>query len=190
MVDNHQSIINNKTQVFAVDQNSDDYEHHSRDLKAGLHPLKHKFVFWHTRRAPGARTQTPYQESIKQLADFSTVEGFWVCYCHFTPPSSLPSPTDLHLLKAGIRPSWEDSANCNGGKWIIRFKKAVSGRFWEDLVLALVGDQLDYGEDVCGAVLSVRFNEDIVSVWNKNASDHQAVMALRDAITRHLKLSP
>lgn len=28
----------------------------------------------------------------------------------------------------------KDSANCNGGKWIIRFKKAVSGRFWEDLV--------------------------------------------------------
>lgn len=28
----------------------------------------------------------------------------------------------------------QDSANSNGGKWIIRFKKAVSGRFWEDLV--------------------------------------------------------
>lgn len=28
----------------------------------------------------------------------------------------------------------QDSANCNGGKWIIRFKKVVSGRFWEDLV--------------------------------------------------------
>ncbi|KAJ6951773.1 hypothetical protein NC653_041045 [Populus alba x Populus x berolinensis] len=28
-----------------------------------------------------------------------------------------------------------DSANCNGGEWIIRFKKVVSGRFWEDLVM-------------------------------------------------------
>ncbi|KAJ6858404.1 hypothetical protein NC652_040857 [Populus alba x Populus x berolinensis] len=28
----------------------------------------------------------------------------------------------------------QDSANCNGGEWIIRFKKVVSGRFWEDLV--------------------------------------------------------
>jgi hypothetical protein len=40
-------------------------------------------------------------------------------------------------------------------------------------VLALVGDQLDYGDNICGAVLSIRFNEDIVSVWNRNASDHQ-----------------
>ncbi|KAG0462395.1 hypothetical protein HPP92_020871 [Vanilla planifolia] len=40
-------------------------------------------------------------------------------------------------------------------------------------VLALIGDQLDYGDDICGAVLSIRFNEDILSVWNRNASDHQ-----------------
>ncbi|KAG8649855.1 hypothetical protein MANES_08G145200v8 [Manihot esculenta] len=148
-------------------------ERQARDLKAGLHPLKHKFVFWYTRRTPGVRTQTSYEDNIKKIVEFSTVEGFWVCYCHLARPSSLPSPTDLHLFKEGIRPLWEDSANSNGGKWIIRFKKVVSGRFWEDMVLALVGDQLDYGDNICGAVLSIRFNEDILSVWNRNSSDHQ-----------------
>ncbi|KAJ0714761.1 putative translation Initiation factor eIF-4e, eukaryotic translation initiation factor 4E (eIF-4E) [Helianthus annuus] len=152
------------------------------------HQDVNKFVFWYTRRTPGVRTQTSYEDNIKQIMDFSTVEGFWVCYCHLARPSSLPSPTDLHLFKQGIRPLWEDAANCNGGKWIIRFKKAVSGRFWEDLVLALVGDQLDYSDNICGIVLSIRFNEDILSVWNRNASDNQVVMALRDNIKRHLKL--
>ncbi|GKV49289.1 hypothetical protein SLEP1_g56046 [Rubroshorea leprosula] len=169
------------------DINKENEERQARDLKAGLHPLKHKYVFWYTRRTPGSR-QTSYEDNIKQIVDFSTVEGFWVCYCHLARPSSLPSPTDLHLFKEGIRPLWEDSANSKGGKWIIRFKKVVSGRFWEDLVLALVGDQLDYGDNICGAVLSIRFNEDILSVWNRDASDHQAVMALRDSIKRHLKL--
>ncbi|XP_051138607.1 eukaryotic translation initiation factor NCBP-like isoform X1 [Andrographis paniculata] len=170
----------------AVDEDKDQI---ALDLKAGLHPLKHKFVFWYTRRTPGVRTQTSYEDNVKKIVEFSTVEAFWVCYCHLARPSTLPSPTDLHLFKAGIRPLWEDSANCNGGKWIIRFKKIVSGRFWEDLILALIGDQLDYGDNICGAVLSIRFNEDIVSVWNRNASDHQqAVMALRDSIKRHLKL--
>lgn len=168
--------------------NNKESERQARDLKVGLHPLKFKFVFWYTRRTPGVRTQTSYEDNIKKIVEFSTVEGFWVSYCHLARPASLPSPTDLHLFKEGIRPLWEDSANCNGGKWIIRFKKVVSGRFWEDLVLALVGDQLDYGDNICGAVLSIRFNEDILSVWNRNASDHQAVMALRDAIKRHLKL--
>lgn len=45
-------------------------------------------------------------------------------------------------------------------------------------VLALVGDQLDYGDNICGAVLSIRFNEDIVSVWNRNASDNQVGIIL------------
>jgi translation initiation factor 4E len=41
----------------------------------------------------------------------------------------------------------------------------------------MVGDQLDYGDDVCGIVLSVRFGEDILSVWNRNASDGQVSSA-------------
>ncbi|KAJ6757500.1 EUKARYOTIC TRANSLATION INITIATION FACTOR 4E RELATED [Salix koriyanagi] len=160
---------NNISQTTTLDSSStadiidkESEERQARDLKAGLHPLKHKFIFWYTRRTPGVRTQTSYEDNIKKIVEFSTVEG--------------------------IRPLWEDSANCNGGKWIIRFKKVVSGRFWEDLVLALVGDQLDYSDDICGAVLSIRYNEDILSVWNRNASDRQGVMALRDAIKRHLKL--
>ncbi|XP_042513523.1 eukaryotic translation initiation factor NCBP-like [Macadamia integrifolia] len=171
----------------ASDKEAEERERQSRELKSGLHPLKHKFALWYTRRTPGVRSQA-YEDNIKKIVEFSTVEGFWVCYCHLARPSSLPSPTDLHLFKEGIRPLWEDAANCNGGKWIIRFRKVVSGRFWEDLVLALVGDQLDHGHNICGAVLSIRFNEDIVSIWNRNASDHQAVMALRDAIKRQLKL--
>uniref|UniRef100_I1JD62 mRNA cap-binding protein n=1 Tax=Glycine max TaxID=3847 RepID=I1JD62_SOYBN len=161
----HPTTLDSSSQLAsALDSNNKEIEERqARELKAGLHPLK-------------------------KIVEFSTVEGFWVCYCHLARPASLPSPTDLHLFKEGIRPLWEDSANCNGGKWIIRFKKVVSGRFWEDLVLALVGDQLDYGDNICGAVLSIRFNEDILSVWNRNASDHQAVMALRDSIKRHLKL--
>ncbi|KAK3198098.1 hypothetical protein Dsin_021513 [Dipteronia sinensis] len=164
----------------------DNKEFEERRLKSPLHSLKHKFVFWYTRRTPGVRTQSSYEDNIKKIVDFSTVEGFWVCYCHLARSSSLPSPTDLHLFKEGIRPLWEDSANCNGGKWIIRFKKAVSGRFWEDLVLALVGDQLDYGDNICGAVLSIRFNEDILSVWNRNSSDHQVCLSFSHPLSLSL----
>lgn len=100
-----------------------------------------KFVFWYTRRTPGVRTQTSYEDNIKKIVEFSTVrykyqmslnlyltwsslswsivfictlniictqvEGFWVSYCHLARPASLPSPTDLHLFKEGIRPLWE-----------------------------------------------------------------------------------
>ncbi|KAJ3674158.1 hypothetical protein LUZ60_006150 [Juncus effusus] len=156
----------------------------ARELKAGLHPLKRKLVFWYSFRTPGIS----YQDNIKKLVEFSTVEGFWVCYCHLARPSNLPIPMDLILFKDGIRPLWEDSANCNGGKWIMRFKKVISGRFWEDSVLALVGDQFEYGDDVCGLVLTIRPHEDILSIWNRNANDNQGIMALKDSIKRQLKL--
>ncbi|CAN6848336.1 unnamed protein product [Brassica oleracea var. botrytis] len=171
---------------YVTDSFSD--ERYSLELKDGLHPLRYKFAIWYTRRTPGVRSQTSYEDNIKKIVEFSTVEGFWASYCHLARSSLLPNPTDLHFFKDGIRPLWEDGANCNGGKWIIRFSKVVSARFWEDLLLALVGDQLDDAENICGAVLSVRINEDIISVWNRNASDHQAVMGLRDSIKRHLKL--
>jgi len=169
-------------------RDGDDRDRQNREVGAGLHPLQHRFVFWYTRRNPGMRSQTSYEDNMKKIAEFSTVEGFWGCYCHLARASTLPNPTDFHLFKEGIRPLWEDAANRSGGKWIIRFKKIVSGRYWEDLVLAMIGDQLDYGDTVCGAVLSIRFGEDILSVWNRNSSDNQAVMALRDSIKRHLHL--
>ena len=63
---------------------------------------------------------------------------------------------------------WEDEENKKGGKWIIRLKKGVADRYWEDLLLAIVGDQFaEAGEEVCGVVLSVRSGEDVLSVWTR-----------------------
>lgn len=64
---------------------------------------------------------------------------------------------------------WEDDANKKGGKWIMRLKKGVCDRYWEDLLMAMVGDQFNEASDeVCGAVLSVRAQEDVLSIWTKN----------------------
>jgi translation initiation factor 4E len=97
------------------------------------------------------------------------VDDFWTFYRHLKRPSELPHVTDYHFFKDGIRPIWEDDDNKNGGKWIIRLRKDVANRYWEDLLLALIGDQfVDCGEEICGTVLSVRNGEDILSVWTRN----------------------
>lgn len=46
----------------------------------------------------------------------------------------------------------------------------------------MIGDQLDFGDTVCGAVLSIRFGEDILSVWNRNAADNQVQLYFRHAV--------
>lgn len=78
--------------------------------------------------------------------------------------------------------------NLSGGKWIIRLRKGLADRIWEDLVLAIIGDQFvdcetdspadgKEGEgkeewpEICGCTISVRQNEDIISIWNRVESD-------------------
>lgn len=99
----------------------------------------------------------------------STAQDFWKVYTRLKRPSALPIVSDYHLFKDGIRPVWEDEANKYGGKWIMRFKKGVMDRYWDDLLLAVMGDQFaEAGEEVCGMVVSVRNGEDVLSVWTKN----------------------
>lgn len=42
-------------------------------------------------------------------------------------------------------------------------------------VLAIIGEQFDVGNEICGAVVSVRSSEDIISVWNRNADNGDAL---------------
>jgi len=129
------------------------------------HPLKNVWVVWY--RSPGNKFQD-YEKSTQKIAYFGTVEEFWCVYGHLRRPNVLPHVSDYHLFKKGIRPVWEDKENRRGGKWNIRLKKGVSTRYWEELLLAIVGDQFgDAGEDLCGAVLSIRGNEDVLSVWTR-----------------------
>ena len=129
------------------------------------HPLRSTWTLFYR---PPTNKYSDYEKSTIKLASVSTVESFWTIYSHLKRPSLLPSVSDYHIFKEGIRPVWEDEANKRGGKWIIRLKKGVADRYWEDLLLAIVGDQfMEAGEEVCGAVLSVRSGEDVLSVWTK-----------------------
>lgn len=129
------------------------------------HPLKSTWIVWYR---PPTSKYSDYEKSTIPLAYFSTVEAFWAVYTHLKRPSILPSVSDYHIFRKGIRPVWEDEENKRGGKWIVRLKKGVADRYWEDLLLAIVGDQFaEAGEEVCGAVLSVRSGEDVMSVWTR-----------------------
>ena len=63
------------------------------------------------------------------------VEDFWRLYVHLRRPvDDRPTVCDYHVFREGIKPMWEDENNVNGGKWIVRLKKGVAARYWEDVV--------------------------------------------------------
>jgi len=171
-----------------------------------VHPLRNTWIFWFRQhRAPGNKI-TNYEEGIKKISAFSSVESFWSLWTHLHPPSSLLPTTDYLLFHSGIRrPVWEDPLNITGGKWIIRLKKGVSDRLWEDLVLAVIGDQFDECEpetrganangngeevwpEICGCTISVRQNEDIITVWNRVENDAKVKDKINSTIRRVLSL--
>uniref|UniRef100_A0A8C0NH05 Eukaryotic translation initiation factor 4E type 2 n=1 Tax=Canis lupus familiaris TaxID=9615 RepID=A0A8C0NH05_CANLF len=177
------------------DQNEENKSQGSSKRKAVVpgpaeHPLQYNYTFWYSRRTPSRSTSSQsYEQNIKQIGTFASVEQFWRFYSHMVCPGDLTGHSDFHLFKEGIKPMWEDDANKNGGKWIIQLQKGLASHCWENLILAMLGKQFIVGE-ICGAVVSVRFQEDIISIWNKTASDLATTAHIRDTLRRVLKLPP
>ncbi|KAF9207030.1 hypothetical protein BGZ59_011377, partial [Podila verticillata] len=97
-----------------------------------IHPLRFNWVFWFMHRSPGSKILN-YESSMRKVATFGSIEDFWAVYSHLKRPHELPNVSDYHLFKQGVRPVWEDSININGGKWIVRLKKGLASRYWENL---------------------------------------------------------
>jgi len=139
------------------------------DTTPPAHALRNSWVFWF--RPPQLKSNgfVEYDKTIHPIALFGTAEEFFTLYKHLKRPSTLPVVSDYHMFKKDIRPIWEDDENKKGGKWIVKLKKGVADRYWEELIFALIGDQFaEASEEVCGAVLSVRNGEDILSIWTRN----------------------
>lgn len=53
---------------------------------------------------------------------------------------------------------WEDPGNSKGGKWVIRLRKPKIDRAWENVCMAMLGEQFLVGPEICGVVLSTKFS--------------------------------
>ncbi|KAJ1812930.1 hypothetical protein LPJ75_003412 [Coemansia sp. RSA 2598] len=153
------------------------------------HPLRFGWTFWFMHRAPGQKIDD-YEAAMIKIASFATVEGFWAVYSHLKRPDRVPTITDYHMFRQGVRPVWEDPANVNGGKWMVRLRKGLSPRMWEKLAMAVVGDAFCVGDEICGIVLSIRNSEDIISLWNRTALDTKTNALIRDTMKAAMGLPP
>ncbi|KAI0015322.1 translation initiation factor eIF4e [Xylariomycetidae sp. FL0641] len=153
------------------------------------HTLRDTWVFWFRPPITKANGYIEYDKTLHAMMAVKTAEEFWLAYSHLKRPSSLPTVSDYHLFKKGIRPIWEDDENKNGGKWILRLKKGIADRYWEDLLMACVGDQFgDEADELCGIVLSMRNGEDVLSIWTRSTG--QKVLKIRETMRRVLGCPP
>lgn len=46
-------------------------------------------------------------------------------------------------------------------------------------LFAIIGEQFDVGDEICGVVISIRFQDDVISVWNKSSQNQEAKLRIQ-----------
>eukprot|EP01083_Nonionella_stella_P113672 335162_1 len=153
------------------------------------HKLQQVWAMWFIENTK-ALGYDEYENALMKFATFSTVEDFWACYSYIHRPSTLGCNIDYYLFVDGIKPMWEDPGNQGGGHWALRLKKGVASRCWEDLILAMIGGQFEKCGEICGAAISMKKDEDVISVWHKDSSDNRTKNNIREALRDLFEINP
>ena len=132
-----------------------------------------------------------YEAGLTVIGDFDTVESFCRYFNWLKPPSKLEKNSNYHLFKKGIKPMWEDEANANGGKWVLTMKNnpQLLDRCWTWLAMALVGEDLDEGDEICGAVVSLRSKVDRIQLWTRSKDDLERINGIGKKMVKVLDVS-
>ncbi|KAG2734600.1 hypothetical protein G9P44_002606 [Scheffersomyces stipitis] len=136
------------------------------------------------------------EDSVSTTKSIGSLEQLWMSLSSIKKTYELPIGTELLIFKSGINPVWEDPINTKGGRWVFRFNRRSNGSsddhdsiakirkrtslIWERLVIKTItgsiipeaNNPVEYQDlllnDISGLVLSVRKDEDIISIWNSN----------------------
>jgi translation initiation factor 4E len=70
--------------------------------------FRYTYCLWFSRRAPGKHAAPQsFDQNLRMVGRFASVEQFWSYYCHLVRPCELSGHSDFHLFKDGIKPMWE-----------------------------------------------------------------------------------
>ncbi|XP_038982341.1 eukaryotic translation initiation factor-like isoform X2 [Phoenix dactylifera] len=115
------------------------------------HRLERKWTFWFDDQSK-PKQGAAWGTSLRKVYTFDTVEEFWW---------------------------WEDPECANGGKWSVTCnRKATLDTMWLETLMALIGEQFDENEEICGVVASVRQRQDKLALWTKTASNEAVQMGI------------
>ncbi|BEJ15823.1 hypothetical protein CspHIS471_0504280 [Cutaneotrichosporon sp. HIS471] len=164
-----------------------------RSIANGL-PLEHSWSIWYDSKSYKPSPEVfaerrarlgEWEAGMLPVGTFDTIQSFWRHLNNIRQPSKLVNNGNYHMFKDNIRPSWEDPSNTHGGKWVL-FVKAnkdlTVDMVWSNLVIALVGEQLDPDNHITGVVVSSRPRMDRVQIWTRIKDDIAAVNAIGNRI--------
>jgi len=93
----------------------------------------------------------------------------------------MPYGTGLHVFIKGIKPVWEDPQLVNGARFNLKMPKSHCSKYWEDLLLALIGEQFPE-HLVAGLVLNLKPQFDKIAVWITDCNNEKAIAQVKAMI--------
>lgn len=133
-------------------------------------PLRNEWAFYFDDGAYDARKHKSYLDIMSKLGTFDSVQGFWKYYKAIN--SGLEKRVlprfNLRLFKSSIKPVWEDTHNCSGGKWVISCPSgdnATTSHVWREILMAAIGDLFPSVPNLCGLVLVAKGTSREIQVW-------------------------
>jgi len=139
------------------------------------HPLQNKWAMWYDAPVQKRLNSNNWKQETKhnKISDFESVEDFWCLFNNLNKPSELADKSTYALMKDGIEPEWESAKD--GGCWRLQFSQKENtqevNQLWLWMVLAVIGESFDDGNDIMGAVLNIRFKGSRLELWLKRSSD-------------------
>ena len=101
----------------------------------------------------------------------------------------MPYGTTLHFFKDGIKPQWENPKLAKGCRLQFKSSKEKTSKFWEDLLLALIGEQIGTkSSTVAGIVLNLKPQFDKIGVWMTDCDDATETATVKTQLAEILKL--
>ncbi|KAI9787075.1 MAG: hypothetical protein M1835_002856 [Candelina submexicana] len=129
-----------------------------------------------------AQDPTAHGDNLKRIEEIPDLKAFWGTVNHF-PFDHLKLRDTVHMFQRKIKPVWEDPENKNGGSWTFRVPKSLSLSFFTKLLIMAVGGQMlevatEHKDRICGVSMSIRFNSNLITIWNWDGENQKSVDAI------------
>jgi len=116
------------------------------------------------------------------ISTFTTVEE--TIAVTETLPSVLVENCMLFMMREGIKPTWEDPKNRNGGCFSYKVANKNVYKVWKDLTYAVVGasisNNMNFVNCVTGITISPKKNFCIIKIWMTDCNNQNPVIVTND----------
>ena len=121
-------------------------------------------------------------KSYIPIATFTTVED--TLAVTETLPSVMVENCMLFMMKEGIKPTWEDPRNRNGGFFSYKVTNKNVYKAWKDLTYVLVGASMSKNSSfvncVNGITISPKKNFCIIKIWMSDCNNQNPQVVTSD----------